>query len=339
MAGATYKFFSFIIILIALASGVFWFSEKYVKHTQGLNIQIQTNGGKETEKPEVLPANNGQKSVTLLFLGDLMFDRYIREVAQKKGNEYIFEKVSGLLKNTDLVVANLEGPITDNSSVSAGTMPGEKNHLVFTFDKSLAKTLSESNIGLVNVGNNHSLNFGQSGFDQTKTNLSSENVDYFGELMRGGEDINYIAHVNGYKIGFVNYNQFVCQAAPKCVSIAVENIGSLKKQADLVVVYTHWGAEYKTDVSQNTKNLGHQFIDSGADLVIGSHPHVVQEKEEYRGHWIYYSLGNFIFDQYFSPETKKGLAVKVIIDANKKIKFEDISLILDNNGQTRVNAL
>ena len=117
-------------------------------------------------------------------------------------------------------------------------------------------------------------------------------------------------------------------------------IVSRESQADIIIVYTHWGTEYKTESAENIKNLGRRFIDSGADMVIGTHPHVTQPMEEYKGKRIYYSLGNFIFDQYFSPETKKGLAAEVRIDTQtKNMNFRDIGLILDNNGQTRLDSL
>lgn len=73
----------------------------------------------------------------------------------------------------------------------------------------------------------------------------------------------------------------------------------------------HWGEEYSTKPNELQKKLAHSFIDAGADMVIGAHPHVVQTNEIYKGKHIYYSLGNYIFDQWFRPEVKKGLGVEV----------------------------
>jgi poly-gamma-glutamate capsule biosynthesis protein CapA/YwtB (metallophosphatase superfamily) len=321
-----------IFILAALAGSVFLLKEIYMKILKPTSAKTQIDDTRKqninTQNIASLPEKN-EKPVKFLFLGDLMFDRHIRDTSAKKGNDFIFEKVKNLLADDDLAIANLEGPITGSNSLSIGTLPGEKHHLIFTFEKSLAKTLFESNIKLVNIGNNHILNFGQDGLAETKANLSSANINYF------GDNITYIANVNNYKVGFVNYNQFASGSRER----TLENIGNLKKQADLVIVYTHWGTEYKPDAADNIKNLGHSFIDSGADLVIGSHPHVIEPVENYNGHRIYYSLGNFIFDQYFSPETKKGLAIEVTITPDKKMEYKDIPLILDNNGQTRVNEL
>lgn len=324
-----------IILLVAFLSGVFLLKKKLIKKSVGSdNTQMQTSGNLKSQnnKFSETETKNNIKSVKILFVGDLMFDRYIRQTAKKNGNGFIFEKIKNLLKKSDLVVANLEGPITDNQSVSMGTLPSQKEHFVFTFNKSICTTLADNNIRLINIGNNHILNFSKDGLSQTKTNLDEKNVNYFGDT---GENVTHLADINNYKIGFVNYNQFSSGSLAR----TLENIKNLQNQSDIIIVYTHWGIEYQTKSSKNIRDLGHQFIDSGADLVIGSHPHVIQEKEDYKGRWIYYSLGNFIFDQYFSPETKKGLAIEVSIDPDKKMDFTDIPLILDNNGQTRVNAL
>jgi len=283
------------------------------------------------EKALNKPQEVETKEVSLLFIGDLMFDRYIREIAEKKGNDFIFEKMANFLKDNDLVVANLEGPISDNESVSIGTIPGEKGHLYFSFDRSLAETLAKQNIKLVNVGNNHILNFGENGLEQTKKYLTGSGVEYFGDP-KSLENNYFIKEIRGIKMGFVSYNQFGGKAEE-----TTNNIKSIRGKVDILVIYTHWGKEYEKTPSYKIKNVAHSFVDAGADLIIGSHPHVVQDVEEYKGKKIYYSLGNFIFDQYFSAETMEGLAVKVEINSkNKQLKFQEIPLIMEKNGQTRL---
>lgn len=273
------------------------------------------------------------QSLKILFVGDLMFDRYIREVASQKGNNYIFEPIDDLLNDQDLVVANLEGPITSNESKSIGTLVGEKGHLIFTFDLSLKETLSEKNIKVVNFGNNHILNFGTEGFQETKLNLDKVGLEYFGDI--NGQSQYLMKTIESVDMGFINYNQFSSGSEDRVFA----NIRDLKDKTDILVVYTHWGEEYKTQVPENVNILAHKLIDEGADLVIGTHPHVVEPKEEYRGKMIYYSLGNFVFDQYFSEETKKGMAVEATINpSDNRMEFRDIQLELGNNGQTRIKS-
>jgi len=281
--------------------------------------------------PSIAPSASPVEEIKLLFLGDLMFDRSIRQAARKNGNDFIFAKLADWLANNDLVVANLEGPITDNPSMSLNTLPGSDSNFIFTFDPSLAQALVDNNIRLVSLGNNHILNFGQTGLEATKQYLNGAGVAYFGAP---GEERSIIKEIKGVKIGLVNYNQFIGNAAAEQAA-TIEEIKKNKTQADIVIVYAHWGIEYDSVPKEVIKNLARQFVDAGADLVIGSHPHVIQPMEEYQGKRIYYSLGNFVFDQYFSKAVRQGLAVVVKINsATKQLEFEEKKLYLQANGQT-----
>jgi poly-gamma-glutamate synthesis protein (capsule biosynthesis protein) len=317
----------FRVFLLIVLSGSFIFSGCDFAGQNTAEIKIDNK--KENQQIAEKLTIKSKKEVSLLFFGDLMFDRYIREVAEKKGNDFVFEKITDLLKGNDLVVANLEGPITDNQSKSVGTVPGEKGHFIFTFNKSLAETLFRKNIKVANIGNNHILNFGENGLGQTKNYLTENGIEYFGDP-KNSENNYLIKELEGIRMGFVGYNQFGGKTQE-----TEDNIKILKKKADIVAVYAHWGKEYEKMPSESIKNFAHSFVDNGADLIIGSHPHVVQNMEEYKGKRIYYSLGNFIFDQYFSLETMKGLAVKVMINPeNNNLSFQEIPLSLEKNGQT-----
>ncbi len=276
-----------------------------------------------------------KKYVQLLFVGDLMFDRGIRYYAGKSGeNEFIFNKISSTLLASDLVVANLEGPITDSKSVSSGTVPGSKDNYSFTFDSSVAKTLFRENIRVVDLGNNHILNFGGAGVTSTEKYLDNASVGYFGAP--GGEK-SIIKNINGVNIAFVSYNEFLSSDIALEQSAAINEIKKLKSEADITVVFSHWGVEYALSQTEAQKALARQFIDAGADLIIGSHPHVIEPMEAYNGKRIYYSLGNFIFDQYFSEDVRKGLGVIVMIDKNtKQLEFKEKGFYLYSNGQTRL---
>lgn len=272
----------------------------------------------------------GKQPLKILFAGDMMFDRYIRTQSDKIGKEAVFAGVSNNLSFADLVVANLEGPITSHSSKSVGSAVGEPRHFLFTFDPAWAKVLYDMNIRIVNIGNNHILNFGEAGLAETRSFLRDAKVKFFGdpldESMRA-----YVADVKGRKIGFVNSNQFYKEGESRVLA----DIARLRSDVDILFVYTHWGAEYVPATTEE-KRLAHLFIDRGASAVIGSHPHVVQEKEVYRGKTIYYSLGNFVFDQYFSNETKHGLMVEAVISSDKTISFREIPITLSPDGRTKV---
>lgn len=251
------------------------------------------------------------RPVNLIFTGDLSFDRYIRQIAMKNGYDFIIESLRPLFLSADLVVINLETPITDQPSVSQYSVIGSPPNFIFTSPPETALILAQYNIRLVNLGNNHTLNFGLDGLAQTKQYLTAAKVDFFGNTGQASESGRFaIKQINQLKLGFVNYNQFVDGS----LSAALEDLQNLRPQVDVLIVFCHWGEEYQPFADPEIQDLAHQFIDSGADLVIGTHPHVIQQSEIYQGQPIYYSLGNFVFDQYFSPETKRGMLIGVTID-------------------------
>jgi len=270
--------------------------------------------------------------IQILFTGDLMFDRGIRHYAKKAGsNEFIFQKIRPLLLNQDLVISNLEGPITDNTSKSSGTEPGSPNNYIFTFDPSVAKTLWYENIRLVGLGNNHILNFGQDGEKSTHEYLEASGVSFFGSP---NADRTITKTVQGIKMAFVNYNEFTSTTAFE-QSQAITEIQKLKGRVDFIVVFCHWDTEYQPEPTEATKTLAHQFINAGADIIIGSHPHVTQSTEIYNNKKIYYSLGNFVFDQYFDENVRNGMGVILKINPkDKSIKFEEVNFYLNSGGQT-----
>jgi poly-gamma-glutamate synthesis protein (capsule biosynthesis protein) len=98
-------------------------------------------------------------------------------------------------------------------------------------------------------------------------------------------------------------------------------------------VYSHWGDEYVT-ANAMQKSLARRFIDAGAEIVIGAHPHVVQEHELYAGKHIYYSLGNFIFDQYFNEQVRRGLMLELALDASGIADIREIPTYLERDRRT-----
>lgn len=285
---------------------------------------------KENNQP--LKNNLAEKEpVRILFVGDMMFDRHIREAVGKYGGKdynYVLEPVRDKLSEYDLVVGNLEGPITDEKSVSANTEVGEKGHMTFTFDPAVAGALAENNVQLVNLGNNHILNQGKKGAEQTKKYLDEAGVEYFGDSVDLETEF-----PSGNSVSFVSYNYSV----PNSVDKTIENIIAARKKSDIVIVCPHWGTEYKTgDPGKAVRALARRFVDAGADAVIGTHPHVVQMMEVYNGRKIYYSLGNFVFDQYFQKETMEGLGVEMTINPDNTMEYSELKFEMTKRGQTKI---
>lgn len=283
---------------------------------------------KEEKVPEKnIEEKTTEKEIKIIFTGDLMLDRYYRLLMAKNDTDWITEKMQSVFDNQNFVVANLEGPITDKKSVSAGPQWSDPNILTFTFDpEKTIKFLKNNRINSVNVGNNHILNFGKEGLAQTENILEKNGISFFGDPQEDNKNY-FFQEVDGQKIYFVNYNQFTNRNSDE----VAEEIKKLKEENNLVVVYTHWGEEYQLKENKSQRQKAHLFIDSGADLIIGTHPHVVQPIEIYKNKAIFYSLGNFVFDQFFSEDTKNGLAVSVSISENKQ-EF-DLVPLYNEKGQ------
>ncbi len=269
--------------------------------------------------PEVLPA---PESTKILIVGDIQLDRYIRKVGNMSGGDFIFSCIDPFLSDYNFVVGNLEGPITENTSISMGTVIGSPENYVFTFPTTSAELLARHNIEVVNLGNNHIGNFGMSGFSLTKEFLNIAGVNYFGGII-GDEPI-----YSRENISFVSYNEFGGQSPEKVAEI----IKSEKQNGKIVIVYAHWGDEY-IDSSPRLRGNATLFAESGADLVVGSHPHIVLSSEHIGNTAVYYSLGNFVFDQYWNEEVSTGLTLALDIK-DGKINISEFPVTLHKDGRT-----
>lgn len=268
---------------------------------------------------------------SVLFGGDMMFDRTVREVAEVKGGDFIFSCIDPVLQQSRIVVANLEGPITSNPSKSLGSEPGDDNNYTFTFPESTAALLLAHNISAVNLGNNHILNFGYSGLAATTAALRDAGVGYFGEPSTNtaiGTDVGAV------QVAFVGYNEFAPGGAQNAEIQTLEKITTAKTKGYLPIVYAHWGEEYEPLANTEQRRLAHEFVDLGAVAVVGSHPHVVQDHETYKGAPIYYSLGNFIFDQYWDDAVTHGLLLKLGFGERGVLSVEEVPVVLGHDRRT-----
>ena len=165
--------------------------------------------------------------------------------------------------------------------------------------------------------------FGKAGFEQSQAYLDKAGISHFGDFYNEGPAV--VKDIKGLKIAFIGYNEFGNPA----IASTLAKIKDIKPRADYVVVYAHWGAEYQTNYWPGSQEKGRQFIDAGADVVLGSHPHVVQPIEIYKGKPIFYSLGNFVFDQIFSDQVSHGLAVHFTFNKDR-VEYQLYSTEMDN---------
>ena len=234
--------------------------------------------------------------ITLTFAGDCTLGGQIGSVGSERfesyfqefGSRYFFENVSSIFKNDDFTVVNLEGPLTESKS--------KRPERRFNFKGSLdyVSILKDSSVEVCNFANNHSLDYGRDGFDETIELLCENNIGVC------AYDLKYVHMFNGLNIGFFGITGWDYD-----IGTASEYISKFRKQFDLLIVNVHWGVEKVYMYNQSQQNLAHALIDSGADLVIGTHPHVCQGIEKYKGKYIVYSLGNFCFGGNSNPSDKR----------------------------------
>lgn len=291
---------------LVLIAGLFLINSQKSRKESNKNSQasVQQNLNQPTgENKNASSLKLKKEPVTVLILGDMMLDRYVRSSIEKNGPTHPFANIKDFLKESDFTQVNLEGCFTDFAPRAL-----DPNNLIFTFDPTLAPVLSELGFDIVSLANNHSYNFGQAGFAQCQQYLIDNNLDYFGHPLNT-ENISQIVEVEGKRIGLVGYSELGTANFDQVVG-EVKKIVSL---VDFLIVFPHWGNEYQKIFSSSQQNKAHELIDAGADAVIGSHPHVIQPIEIYQNKAIFYSLGNFLFDQTFSQAATQGLAIKLRI--------------------------
>lgn len=250
------------------------------------------------ETPTPIPAPS-----SFIVVGDVMLDRNVAALTAQYGEDYPFEKIDPLFRGVDGVLANLEGPITSDH------VPTKSGSFQFSFASSSADVLKRHNIQAVSLGNNHLVDHGQKGFKEAQAYLSSASISFAGHPSKiDAESVGHFV-VGNVPITFLSFN-----ATWPAFRLA-EAVSLVKREKaaspDFLITMMHWGDEYKLHSNKTQQDIAHALIDAGADAVFGAHPHVVQEIELYNDKPIFYSLGNFIFDQYFSKDTQQGLAVKL----------------------------
>lgn len=269
-------------------------------------------------------------SVEVVIVGDMMLDRNVRNVIDRIGFDTYFSGIKNIVKNADIAIANLEGPFTTYQSITSSLKSKE---LVFTFDPALAPALADFGFDILGLANNHTYNFGQKGLEMTRRYIGSAGMFYYGDPFNKDE-ISTVITKNGIKIGLVGFHEFYYTNFDKVFF----EITRIRKEVDVVIVTPHWGNEYQKEPTDKMVQWAHQFVDNGADAVIGAHPHIIGATETYKGKKIYYSLGNFAFDQYFSKETMEGLGVIITIDKDKGKANLNYKEILIDVGKVGVNV-
>lgn len=299
------------------------------------------------------------KTITMILAGDIMLDRGVGYMVEKQGNNdfrFPFLKIAGDLKRADVFFGNLEGPISDKGTkvgsiysfqanpetIEGLTFAGFNiislaNNHAFDYGKTALEDtflrLREAKVDEHSLVSPHRsariIDYVGAGFSENEaySPIVKEINNSTGTLSgpRPGPSpqvkIAFLAYTNlgpkSWKAG--ENNSGIAWISEKDFEKIKRDIGNAKSKSDILVVSLHAGEEYARKPTQFQVDFSKMAIDAGADIVIGHHPHIVQPNEKYKNGYIFYSLGNFVFDQSFSEETMRGQIVEVLIE-NKKIK-------------------
>jgi len=324
-----------IVIILAILS-VISIASFFIIWTIKSNSNLFKENILEDKTPKVEIPNT-----TIYFVGDIMLTRGVESSVKKNfGNDYnkLFENIPEL-KDADILLGNLEGDVSDVGKNVGSQYSFRMNPLILS-------ALSNAGFDIVSFANNHVGDWSIDAFSDTLNKLQKNNILKTGAGKNKIEVSNpTIIEKNGTKFGFLAFSD----VGPKWLEAKDNSAGILlatdpnfdeiiknaKTQCDVLIVSFHFGEEYKTIHNKRQELLAHKAIDDGADLIIGHHPHVIQDIEEYNGKTIVYSLGNFIFDQKFSKETMRGMLFEATYNGNKLIKNDYKIMLLDNNYQVQ----
>ena len=271
--------------------------------------------------PGALPKSTYLK---FAFVGDIMLDRDVEKKIIRIGGEdfrFPFLLVSDELREYDLLFGNLEGPVS-NKGYDVGSA------VSFRMDVRALEGLKFAGFDVLSVANNHSGDWGQEAFLDTISNLKESGIVPIGENLEPK-----IINFKNLVVAFLAFSDFAGPGARASDENIVESVSKAKRQTDLIIVSIHFGEEYQKEPSVRQRRLAELAADSGADLVVGHHPHVSQTVEKYKNSYIAYSLGNFIFDQNFSEETMKGTLLEVEIKDKKILEVRPREVRLNENYQ------
>jgi poly-gamma-glutamate synthesis protein (capsule biosynthesis protein) len=247
-----------------------------------------------------LPLTVQAEEILINAVGDVMLAGRWAASIKKKGYDSPFSAVAEELSKADITIANLESPIAHTGSEFTG------KKFRFLAEPEIAVALRKSGINLVTLANNHSMDFGAVALAETRQHLDQAGIASIGAGENLAEARKMALYtVKGKKIAFLGYSltqptEFFAGSnrsgtAPGFEKIFVKDITSARQQADYVIVNFHWGTEGKSDVQAYQRVVAHKAIDSGANVIIGHHPHVLRGIERYKKGLIFYSLGNFVF--------------------------------------------
>ncbi len=309
------------IILCTLIAGVYLLSIKPIISIGSFSDYVIK------EKVLQAPAPPQEKEA-IVFVGDVMLARNVENIMRTYGYMYPFASLPKLSAHSFLV-GNFE------ASIPTVHVPTKSMTFAFSVNPLYIQGLQEYGFTHMSLANNHSYDFGVSGYKNAFTTLSEASLEPFGDQRAQASSTIRFLDVNDATVSLVGLYAVDVPPSQKEIQDLLTRAAA---HSDVQVVYVHWGTEYELKHNSFQEKLAMALVDAGADVIIGHHPHVVQDIGIYKNVPIFYSLGNFIFDQYFSDEVQKGLALELsITETDVLVKLVPITSI-GSKSQSRMMA-
>ena len=342
-----------LLLVIGIVIGIH-FAEKYILINSNTTIReaigdvfIKEEVKKEKDEPIVVELEKKEDiKVSMSVIGDIMCHNSQYNDANRNGEydfSYVFEDVKEYIESADIAIGNLE-------TTFAGKDRGYASYPTFNTPENLARDLKEFGIDVVSTANNHSLDTGYKGIESTIDYLNEVGILHTGTFKSVEDQENIvIKEVNGLKLAFLAYTYGtngipVPNGREYCINLIDKDLikSHLDKakslNPDVICVNMHWGVEYQNSPNTEQEDLANFLFENGVDLILGSHPHVLQRMEtkdillpngENKNGFVIYSLGNFMSGQ-TKANTRNSiiLTLDIIKDGTTgKLKFENINYI------------
>lgn len=306
------------LLVLCLCFSTTSFATETAANPANTTTATETNPSAKTDTVKKTTKNK-TVSITISAAGDCTlgvdsrYNNTFNDYYRRKGAAYFLKKVKPVFSKDDITIVNFEGTLTSSNNRAQKT---------FTFKgpSGYASILTKGSVEVVNLANNHTMDFGQSAFADTKRSLKKKKIKYC-----CNETIAYKT-VKGVKVAFLGFNQLNGISESQVKNGITQ---AKKKRAKIIIVSFHWGIEKSYNPTARQKAMGHYAIENGASLVLGHHPHVLQGIEKYKGRYIVYSLGNFCFGGNVNPADKDTMIFQqtFYVKNGKLLKKNDAKII------------